>query len=124
MDETADYFFLSKSDAIWRWEEGTVDEAGEHILLEYGDIQTESAEAWISVARLSPPQGQVFTVEWLIEPDTPEHAAALSAGRRELDFFLVELQKQDAWQYAIYHCSTMSNIYSDVHWAYFPQGNK
>ncbi len=124
LDDPEEYFFLSKPDAVWRWEEGTVDEAGEHILLEYRDINTATAICWIKVARLSPPKGQVFTVEWLIKPDTTERAAALDAGRRSLDFYLVELQKQDAWKYAIYHTSTMSNVYSQVHWAYFPQGNR
>jgi len=123
-DATEDYFFLSKPDAAWRWEEGEVDETGEHILLEYGDINAVPTEKWITVARLSPPQGKMFTVEWLIEPDTPAHVDALADGRRELDFYLVELQKQDAWKYAIYHCSTMSNVYSHVHWAYLPQGSR
>jgi hypothetical protein len=124
MDESEQYFFLRKPGILWRWEAGLVDEAGEHILLSFGDIHNVPAADMITVGRLSPPQGQVFTVEWLIEADTPEHAAALDAGRRALDFYLVELQKQDAWQYAIYHCSTMSNIYSSVHWSYFPEGVK
>ena len=26
----------------------------------------------------------------------------------------------DPWSYAIYHCGTAANIYSPVHWSYFP----
>lgn len=39
---------------------------------------------------------------------------------KELNFYLVEKGEKDPWQYAIYHCGTASNIYSDVHWGYFP----
>jgi len=45
--------------------------------------------------------------------------------RRELNFFLKEIAQEgnvDPWHYAKYHCSTASNIYSNIHWSYFPEG--
>ena len=41
---------------------------------------------------------------------------------KELTFYLVEKGEKDPWRYAIYHCGTASNIYSQVHWGYFPIG--
>ena len=28
------------------------------------------------------------------------------------------------WEYAIYHCNTSANVYSKVHWSYFPNGKR
>jgi hypothetical protein len=44
--------------------------------------------------------------------------------RREIDYYLVELREKDPWAYAIYHCSTAANVYSKVHWGYYPKGYK
>ncbi len=44
--------------------------------------------------------------------------------RKSLDFYLVGLNKPDPWAYAIYHCNTAANMYSEVHWSYFPKGNQ
>lgn len=40
---------------------------------------------------------------------------------KELDFYFIALEEPDPWEYAIYHCGTMSNAYSSVHWSYFPK---
>jgi hypothetical protein len=40
----------------------------------------------------------------------------------ELDFYLVEKLERDPWAYAVYHCGTGANMYSRVHWSYFPTG--
>jgi len=39
--------------------------------------------------------------------------------RAELDFYFGELGERDPWRYAIYHCSTLANVYSKVHWKYY-----
>jgi hypothetical protein len=66
----------------------------------------------------------VFVVEFL--PASELAGTALEAGRQavrqELDFYLVQLEEPDPWRYAIYHCTTAANIYSSVHWGYFPTG--
>jgi hypothetical protein len=41
-----------------------------------------------------------------------------------LDFYLVERRERNPWAYAIYHCGTGSNMYSKVHWSYFPSGRQ
>jgi hypothetical protein len=52
----------------------------------------------------------------------------IDAVRKELHFYLVEHPKDfpgtgHPWEYAVYHCSTGANMYSSVHWSYFPNGN-
>ena len=106
----------------WRWEEGEVDEREEHIELYYGKEGETPYENGKPIARIAKPNQHVFTVEWLVTQDSPGHQTMLADARHELDFFLVELNKPNPWAYAIYHCSTASNIYSPVHWSYFPTG--
>lgn len=40
--------------------------------------------------------------------------------RKEIKYYLVELGEPDPWAYSIYHCGTMANVYSKVHWSYIP----
>ncbi len=108
----------------WRWEEGEVDEKGEHIGLRYGNARKASHENWTPIARLAEPKDHVFQVEWLVKQELPENAAMLADTRRDLDFYLVEKEESDPWAYALYHCNTGANMYSSVHWSYFPTGSQ
>jgi hypothetical protein len=101
----------------WRWEEGVVDEQKEHIELRYGNAEETAYDNWETIARIAKPKHHVFSVEWLVRQDSPEHKEILEDARRDLDFLLVELDKPDPWAYALYHCGTLSNIYSRVHWS-------
>jgi len=44
--------------------------------------------------------------------------------KRELNFYLYELNKPDPVDYLCYHCSTMANIYSHVHFQFIPRIDK
>ncbi len=56
---------------------------------------------------------------------TIRYPLPLSADRKtELNFYLVEKGEPDPWAYAKYHCTTASNLYSSVHWSYYPEGDK
>jgi hypothetical protein len=48
----------------------------------------------------------------------------IAAAKKELDFYLVEKGEMNPWAYAQYHCSTAANMYSTVHWSYFPSGTR
>jgi len=48
----------------------------------------------------------------------------IAAAGRELDFYLVEKGGANPWAYAKYHCNTAANMYSSVHWSYFPSGKE
>ena len=92
------------------WTEGVVDTSREHIRLCFGD-------AWTPVALVAPAGDRRFTVEFRLDPGAGDDAAeALRQARRELDLYLVELNEPNPWGYAIYHCSTTSNLYSSIHW--------
>jgi hypothetical protein len=108
----------------WRWEEGVVDDQKVHIELRYGNAKEEPYENWEHIARIAKPIHHVFAVEWLVTPDSPEQQVKLAKARREIDFFLVELNYTNPWEYACYHCNTASNMYSSVHWSYFPTGSQ
>ncbi len=39
-------------------------------------------------------------------------------------FYFLELKEKDPWGYACYHCTGAANLYSDVHWHHYPNGDK
>ena len=111
----------------WGWREADVDVQEEHIELRYGDAETSAYEQWLPVALIGRPTNHVFPVRWLLpRSSNPE---IISEVQRDLDFYLVEHPKDFAgtghpWWYAQYHCNTAANMYSSVHWSYFPNGNR
>ena len=102
----------------WEWKEGKVDRSSPHLKLFVG----EWGESAVPVALVAKPVGNSFAVEFLEAPnlDQSEYERMKMAVTKELTFYLVELGKSDPWEYAIYHCGTASNVYSQVHWGYFP----
>ena len=106
------------------WREGVVDAQLEHIELRYGDAAKAGYEQWLPIALIGKPTNNVFPVLWLVSPDDPAHERMINAARKELDFYLVELREPSPWAYAKYHCNTSANMYSSVHWSYFPNGNR
>ena len=62
--------------------------------------------------------GGEITVEFLVNCEREAKTAIV----KELDFYFVELREMNPWGYAIYHCSTGANAYSNVRWGYFPAG--
>ena len=102
----------------WRWEEGSVDTAREHLKIVYGDVDTQESEEWILIALVSAPKDTTFTVQFLGENSDAESRKMMDAVRRQLDFYLVEKGEPDPWNYAKYHCGTAANLYSKVHWSY------
>lgn len=92
----------------WQWTEGTVDRQGEHLQITWGDDHNP-------VALVGRGSGRMFVVQFLACRTPPEV-------RRELDFYLTQVGGPDPWAYAIYHCGTAANVYSEVHWHYYPDG--
>jgi len=102
------------------WREGRVDLRRDFILLtaapEPEGTLTQAA-ALVACGQESDPR---FVVEIL---------AGLSAEQREavaaeIRFYLLDKGEPDPWAYAIHHCSTAANVYSSIHWGYFPAGHK
>jgi hypothetical protein len=106
----------------WEWKEGKVDRSSPHMKLFVG----EWGESALPVALVAKPVGNSFAVEFLEIPaiDQSEAERIKQAVTQELTFYLVEKGEPDPWKYAIYLCGTASNIYSKVHWGYFPGGTE
>ena len=106
-----------KSD--FKWVDGTVNTDDDHIKIVYGDNQ-------ILAALIGHYQEKTFTVQFVLPEDlnTKDRQHIIRHVKHDLDFYLVGLKEKNPWAYAIYHCSTAANIYSSVHWGYYPKGYK
>lgn len=111
-----------KNLVTWSWREGVVDTGLEHIELRYGDAAKAGYEQCFPIALIGKPTNNIFPGSWLMNPDNRSHEKMINAARKELDFYLVELREPNPWAYAKYHCNTSANIYSKVHWSYYPNG--
>ena len=106
------------------WREGPVDKTNEHMRLFYGDADAGTQP--LEVALLAPAKrGQVDS--YVVEFVPPRDGKTLSrevrtAVEKEINYYLLEKDEKDPWQYAIYHCGTAANVYSPVHWSYYPKG--
>lgn len=113
----------------WRWTEGDVRLARDHFELSFDDLSQPGCPTLVPVALVGKPKNWSFPVQWVIDPTTRSGEAQrmLVEARRQLDFYLVEHPRKfrelmgDPWSYAIYHCGTAANVYSLVHWSYFPR---
>ncbi|MGI8772073.1 MAG: hypothetical protein ACR2JE_11625 [Acidobacteriaceae bacterium] len=103
---------------IYRWQEGPVDHSKEHFELRFGSADRNSWNEWIPVAVIAPPDAGAVSVQFLIEPND-SNANIITKVKKEINFYLLELGDPDPWKYAQYHCGTISNAYSDVHWSFF-----
>jgi hypothetical protein len=112
----------SKSNSF-KWIIGKVCESEEHIKISYGSYDNPDMDQFMLVARISAPKDKIFVVEFLIESDDPHKTRMVDEVKKELDFYLVEKGEREPWGYVIYHCNTGANIYSHVHWTYFPEGS-
>ena len=93
------------------WAEGSVDKKTEHIEINY----KENSDP---VALIGKGDGTNFVVQFLITKEQPNNET-LKVVSSELDCYLVDLEERDPWQYVKYHCTTSSNLYSNVHWHYY-----
>ena len=123
-----------KTRSDWQWVEGIVDTNEDHIRLWHGKPPTENKGGAVRErgrpdALVARGRGKTFTVQFLLaaRPTDQRTAKILQDVRRELDFYLIELSTPDRpapWAYAKYHCYTAANIYSKVHWGWFPKGHR
>jgi predicted double-glycine peptidase len=124
------YTFLRKSEEViymkqekhrWRWTEGKVNTAEEHIQLRYRNARDSDWKQWPIIALLSPPKEKQFTVQFLLTGKGLKEQKMIREVRRELDDYLVKKKEENPWAYARYHCGTGANLYSKVHWVFFPR---
>lgn len=94
----------------WRWIEGVVDRKAERLLITYKNGSP--------VATVGKGAEHTYVVQFHSQSSEVREAV-----QGEIDFYLTEWGGKNPWAYAIYHCGTASNAYSDVKWHYFPGGN-
>jgi hypothetical protein len=105
----------SRAAAARVWAEGPVDRKQEHFTICYG-------EGSIPVALVARENRFTFKVEFLLGRRTrPQMATRITdAVRQELDQYLLHSVSPDSWAFARYHCDTVANIASPVHWSWQP----
>lgn len=113
-----------KTERKWSWTEGEVDTDAEYIELRYGSVESGTYNDWTPIAYISAPQDHLFHVQFLIQPLDEEKKIAYEAAKKELTFYLVEKEEPDPWSYVQYHCSSTANVYSDIHWSFFPDSKE
>lgn len=100
---------------------GNVDISQPHFLIshspEYG------CEGWAPIGVLSTARTVEEMRLALLVHDIKDRPA-IDLMIKELSFYLSELKEDDQILYLIYHCSTISNIYSNIHFSYIESINK
>ncbi len=102
----------------WRWQEGHVDTAREHIKIYYGNYTSDIT----LVAFVAPAANKCFAVQFLVKSGDKivDIDKILADTKKELDHYLTELDVPDPWQNAIDHSTTTADQYSNVHWRHYP----
>lgn len=96
------------------WKEGKVDLSKEHILIK--EPETSEVLAYIE------PVGDDIRVEFNKEASSAARKLTAEA-EKQLNFYFGENQAEDAWEYAVYHCSSAANIYSPIRWVHIVNRN-
>ena len=96
--------------------QGSVDISNPYILISYSDEY--GVDDWIPIAVLSVAQTvEQMRLEMLYDDDDI-HDSILKMMHEELRFYLFELDNPCNISYLLYHCSTMANIYSNIHFKF------
>jgi hypothetical protein len=113
----------TKQRSIRLWNEGPVDRASEHMLLNYGEA-TAGGE-WLPVVLIARDRGLTFKVQFLISPTEGNEQAGeiLQELRQELDTYLIGEYPLEVWDEAKYRCAITSGPGTTIHWNYFPEGD-
>ena len=99
-----------------------IDRSGDVIEIRFGDVARAGDNTWIPIALLETPRNGTVGVELLLPKDAEGYETILALLFKELNFYFGTKQERDPWAYARYHCTTAANIYSSLHWSYFPHG--
>ncbi|CAN5505721.1 hypothetical protein BH18VER1_BH18VER1_14100 [soil metagenome] len=100
-----------------------IDRSGEVIEIRFGDAGGGGYDTWIPVALVEPSRNGKIGVELLLHREAKGYKKILGLLSEELTFYFTTKQESDPWTYARYHCTTAANIYSPLHWSFFPPGH-
>jgi hypothetical protein len=103
----------------WEWYPGKVDLINRYFELKYGNDPSP-------VARIGIGEYRNFTVEFLINinDDNQRLKEIFKEIIWEIEMYLINNSEPDPIEYMIKHTRKCANLYSRVHWNYFPKGYK
>lgn len=103
----------------WHWFPGKIDLQNRYFELKYGFDPA-------AVARIGIGDNQVFIVEFLlnVNDDIDKLKEIFSEALWEIELYLVNNSEPDPIEYMINHTKKCANVYSKVHWRYYPKGSK
>ena len=98
------------------WTEGIVDRKADHVSVSYGEGRK-------IIALVAPRSTKGFRVQFLLRARRSDARAnrILDAVRRDLTFYLLDVVGPDSWPFVQYHCETLANRRSIVHWSWHPK---
>lgn len=101
----------------WKWYPGKVDLKNRYFELKFGNVPTP-------VARIEIGHNKYFIVEFLLNPnsDLEKQQEIFSEVIWEIELYLVNNSEPDPIEYMINHTKKCANMYSRIHWNYFPKG--
>ena len=112
----------SRTKQIKDWREGIVDTIKPHFELRFGSVDNGYWDDWLPVALLGEPKEGIINVKILFDKSELKNKKIIKKMIKDIEFYLIYKNEPDPWEYAIYHCGSMANAYSDVHWSYFNSG--
>ena len=103
----------------WQWYPGKVDLKNRYFELKYGNDP-------LTVARIGIGSDKNFIVEFLINlnDDVEIQKKIFNEVLWEIELYLINNSEPDPIEYMINHTKKCANMYSKVHWIYFPKGSK
>ena len=104
---------------FWHWLPGKVDLNNRHFELKYGNEPSP-------ITRIGIEEYKNFTVKFLINTndDLDLQKEIFSEILWEIELYLINNSEPDPIKYMINHTKKCANLYSRVHWNYFPKGYK
>lgn len=104
---------------IWQWYPGKVDLINRYFELKYGNDPSP-------VARIGIGEYRTFTVEFLlnINDDIERQKDIFNEVLWEIELYLINNSEPDPVEYMINHTRKCANLYSRIHWNYFPKGSQ
>lgn len=103
----------------WQWQPGKVDLQNRYFELKYGSDP-------VSVARIGIEDNNRFIVEFLlnINDDIEKLREIFGEVIWEIELYLINNSEPDPIEYMINHTKKCANMYSKIHWRYYPKGFK
>ncbi len=103
----------------WTWQPGKVDLNNRYFELKFGYDP-------LTVARIGIGTDKIFIVEFLLNlnENIEKLQEIFSEVLWEIELYLINNSESDPIEYMINHTKKCANVYSKVHWRYYPKGFK